>query len=478
MTISLDAVGENPRRGKSVFISHASKNFKIADEIRALLEEQRVSCWIAPRDIPPGAQYGAAIVEAIRDCSLVVLLLTEEANQSKPVENEIERAFNNSKVVVPIRLRDIKPSTQLEFFISNAQWVDAFVSPLKGRIGEIVSLVQTIEMGRPPAPPAPEKKTLGGTVELYLERALRHKMLTAASAFVVLAGISLATLGLQAKTHADLGAATGAISVSAQRIDSAASSLAGTGAAVTAMSGKLDRVKQETSSDPRKELNNRGVLWQPANFYSAIRAADVPTVSLFLQGGMPVDITALGNAYQASNDATRELLLKEVNVWPEGGCNQLVGTSRVASVMSASPGQKALFKRVCDNPDGRKQVADRVALSKQSLANAQMAYQNDLKSRTPVSQCAQEYLTPRGLQMLYQSAPSLARADDMGQRGPSEIMYATVLDAMNDTNEQRSLAKIKAAVVNYCTILANEKPNIDISDDNVRMWETLNSWLQ
>lgn len=93
--------GTMPKK-RSVFISHASKNFKMAEEVRGLLEDQGVSCWLAPRDIPAGGQYGSSIVDAIRDSSIVVLLLTEEANKSKPVENEVECAFKNQKTIVPI----------------------------------------------------------------------------------------------------------------------------------------------------------------------------------------------------------------------------------------------------------------------------------------------------------------------------------------------------------------------------------------
>lgn len=176
---------------RSVFVSHASKNFKIADEVRMLLEEQGISCWIAPRDIPLGGQYGTTIVEAIRDCTIVVLLLTDEANKSKPVENEIERAFNHQKTIVPIRLREIMPSKGLEFFVSNAQWVDAFYSPIKQRINEIANIVRAVETQQPIQAVSPERKTTLGKFERYLEQTLRHKFQLALAAFFVVAGLGV-----------------------------------------------------------------------------------------------------------------------------------------------------------------------------------------------------------------------------------------------------------------------------------------------
>jgi hypothetical protein len=45
-------------------------------------------------------------------------------------------------------------------------------------------------------------------------------------------------------------------------------------------------VKKETSEEPQKELQNRGVSWRAANMLEAVRNGEIATVSLFVQGGM------------------------------------------------------------------------------------------------------------------------------------------------------------------------------------------------
>lgn len=45
-------------------------------------------------------------------------------------------------------------------------------------------------------------------------------------------------------------------------------------------------VKKETSDEPQKELQNRGVSWRAANMLEAVRNGEAATVSLFVQGGM------------------------------------------------------------------------------------------------------------------------------------------------------------------------------------------------
>ena len=276
---------------RSVFVSHASKNFKIADEVRALLEERGISCWIAPRDIPPGGKYGTAIVDAIADCTVVVLLLTDEANQSSAVENEIERAFGNQKTIIPIRLRDIKPSKGLEFFVSNAQWVDAFVSPLKGRIEQIVNIVHALELDKPAPAVQPEVPTLLGRTERQLERALRHKVLSASIAFGVLALLSASILMVQMSSQERLNNATTSIGKSAERIDGAATAIEQSSTTIKSMDAKLDSVKKETSDDPRKELANLGAIWDEGNF--AANLDDERMRTLYQKAGMKVHISTL-----------------------------------------------------------------------------------------------------------------------------------------------------------------------------------------
>lgn len=296
---------------RSVFVSHASKNFKVADELRALLEAQGISCWIAPRDIPPGGQYGTTIVEAIRDCTIVVLLLTDEANKSKPVENEIERAFNHQKTIVPIRLREITPSKGLEFFVSNAQWVDAIVSPLKGRIDQIVNIVHAIELDKPILPPEPEVPTLLGRVERKLEQALRHKVLSVSVAFAVLLLLVAGGLGMQVANQEGLQTATTSIGKSADRIDGAANTLEQTSGAIKGMDAKLDGVKKETSEDPRKELANMGLAWSEEVFFDSL--GDQKAALLYKQAGMKLHVS---NFYRAGplNEQAYQFLDRNLDV--------------------------------------------------------------------------------------------------------------------------------------------------------------------
>jgi TIR domain len=77
---------------RRVFISYASHDADAANSICEFLERHALSCWLAPRDVKPGAQYADAIVGAINDAKTVVLVLSASAVASSHVGREVERA--------------------------------------------------------------------------------------------------------------------------------------------------------------------------------------------------------------------------------------------------------------------------------------------------------------------------------------------------------------------------------------------------
>lgn len=61
-----------------VFISYASADKAVADVVCVALENAGITVWIAPRDIKPGTDFPAAIVEAVNSVR-VLLILTDSA---------------------------------------------------------------------------------------------------------------------------------------------------------------------------------------------------------------------------------------------------------------------------------------------------------------------------------------------------------------------------------------------------------------
>ena len=71
------------------------------------------------RDVVPGEEYVAALVNALRESRLMVLVFSSGANQSKHVLREVERALSMGLPVVPLRIENVRPSAAMEYYIAS-----------------------------------------------------------------------------------------------------------------------------------------------------------------------------------------------------------------------------------------------------------------------------------------------------------------------------------------------------------------------
>ncbi len=109
-----------------IFISYSSKQKSIADGVCHYLEDNGFKCWMAPRDIPSGSEYGDLIDTAIITCKVVVLLFSEPASVSKWVKGEINVAFSEGKVIIPFRVDETKIVGGLRVMLNQMHWIDAY----------------------------------------------------------------------------------------------------------------------------------------------------------------------------------------------------------------------------------------------------------------------------------------------------------------------------------------------------------------
>jgi ribosomal protein L40E len=127
-----------------VIVSYATIDKPTADAVCAKLEERGIRCWIAPRDILPGADYAASIISAIDSAKLMVLIFSSHANASKHVMREAERAVHSAIPIIPFRIEDIQPSPSLQYYISGQHWLDALTPPLEQHIFRLVEAIKVL----------------------------------------------------------------------------------------------------------------------------------------------------------------------------------------------------------------------------------------------------------------------------------------------------------------------------------------------
>jgi hypothetical protein len=128
-----------------VFICYSARDKNIATAICAGLEAEDVRCWMAPRDIVPGADWGESIIDAINEAHAMVLVFSSNANDAQQqIKREVERAVNKGMPVIPFRIENVMPTKALEYFLSTPHWLDAFTPPLDEHVRQLADSVKRL----------------------------------------------------------------------------------------------------------------------------------------------------------------------------------------------------------------------------------------------------------------------------------------------------------------------------------------------
>ena len=112
--------------GAQVFISYSSKDSKPARAICSALESRGLSCWISSRDVGPGENFMDAIVNAIGVAKVMVLVFSENANNSEDIKREIVLASSGKVTIIPVRVEDVVPKGAFACQFATRQWIDLF----------------------------------------------------------------------------------------------------------------------------------------------------------------------------------------------------------------------------------------------------------------------------------------------------------------------------------------------------------------
>jgi len=138
---------------RDVFLSYASPDAALAEAIVAALERDDLPCWIAPRDVPPGAPYAEGIIRAINGTRVLVLVLSANAVASPHVGKEIERASSKRRPVIVFRTDATPLTPALEYFLSESQWIDAGAGGIEAAAPRLIEAVRRLIAHPPSAGP-------------------------------------------------------------------------------------------------------------------------------------------------------------------------------------------------------------------------------------------------------------------------------------------------------------------------------------
>jgi hypothetical protein len=140
-----------------VVICHAPEDEAIAERMCAVLEQEHIACWIAPRDVPAGIEArDAAVLEAISSSRLVVLVFSRSADASIRIPLELEAALARGITVLPVRVDAVTPSGSLQHTLEGSHWLDALEPPIEDHAHHLAGYVRALlDRDAPSSGPVP-----------------------------------------------------------------------------------------------------------------------------------------------------------------------------------------------------------------------------------------------------------------------------------------------------------------------------------
>ncbi len=179
-----------------VFISYASPNTTVSEAVCEALEQAGVTCWIAPRDVTPGASYAGQIIHAIDAAKVIVLILSQNAASSPHVLREVERAASKRHPIISLRIDQAPLPADFEYFLNTSHWLDACGGDTARAMPKLVSAVR-LAIQAPVVTPTPNAHTTAPSA--YAPPTNRTAIVVACMVGLAIAGFAADRLWLSSR---------------------------------------------------------------------------------------------------------------------------------------------------------------------------------------------------------------------------------------------------------------------------------------
>jgi len=109
-----------------VFVSYSSQDHAEVSKIVDRLRKADVSVWMDEGGIDAATLWSEAIVEAINDCKVLIMMVSRHSTDSANVVKEVMLASESSKTILPVYLEPADIPTRLKYQLTGIQHSEAF----------------------------------------------------------------------------------------------------------------------------------------------------------------------------------------------------------------------------------------------------------------------------------------------------------------------------------------------------------------
>lgn len=151
-----------------IFISYANLDLEAAEALCSGLEARQIRCWMAPRDILAGEDWGSSIVGAIESCRLMVLVFSFRAQISPQVRREAAHAMRRDVPILLFPVDQTAPTGPFGLLEQEYEASTDLSAPMEVRIGALCERIAQVLASRDsqPASGRPARLTRVGLSDL------------------------------------------------------------------------------------------------------------------------------------------------------------------------------------------------------------------------------------------------------------------------------------------------------------------------
>lgn len=126
-----------------VFISYSTPDLSRAQELASLFRKEKLTPWLAPEDrISLGHFFATAIVNALDEARVVVLLLSRYSIESVWVRSEVVQAVNRNLPILPLVIQQAPMDKEFELLLGPHQWASCSGDSFADQADKIVRRVR------------------------------------------------------------------------------------------------------------------------------------------------------------------------------------------------------------------------------------------------------------------------------------------------------------------------------------------------
>ena len=111
-----------------VFVSYSSQDHSQVRKIIDRLRDAGISVWMDEGGIDAATLWSEAVVEAINECKVLIMMVSRHSTDSANVVKEVMLASESSKIILPVYLEPADIPTRLKYQLTGIQHSEAYIT--------------------------------------------------------------------------------------------------------------------------------------------------------------------------------------------------------------------------------------------------------------------------------------------------------------------------------------------------------------